>query len=136
MQTFLPLPDFAASARCLDDRRLGKQRVEALQLLNGSFANHPASRMWRGYELCLVVYGLVVCQEWISRGYKDTCWLKVAAHAPVDASCTWDALPKPPWLGDERLHSSHRSNLLRKDSLHYSQFGWAEVPVAGYFWPV
>ena len=33
MQTFLPYPDFAASAAALDDRRLGKQRVEALQVL-------------------------------------------------------------------------------------------------------
>ena len=33
MQTFLPDPDFARSARCLDRLRLGKQRVEVLQLL-------------------------------------------------------------------------------------------------------
>ena len=33
MQTFLPYPDFAASAAALDTRRLGKQRVEALQVL-------------------------------------------------------------------------------------------------------
>lgn len=33
MQTFLPYPDFEQSAKCLDMRRLGKQRVEVLQLL-------------------------------------------------------------------------------------------------------
>ncbi|MDQ1681515.1 MAG: hypothetical protein QOH99_56, partial [Frankiaceae bacterium] len=33
MQTFLPYADFGASARVLDDRRLGKQRVETLQIL-------------------------------------------------------------------------------------------------------
>jgi len=33
MQTFLPYPDFAASSAVLDDRRLGKQRVEALQIV-------------------------------------------------------------------------------------------------------
>ena len=33
MQTFLPYPDFARSARCLDNRRLGKQRVESYQIL-------------------------------------------------------------------------------------------------------
>ena len=48
MQTFLPYPDFVASARCLDRRRLGKQRVEVLQLLRAllvpgsGWANHPA----------------------------------------------------------------------------------------------
>ena len=33
MQTFLPYPDFARSAQALDMRRLGKQRVEVLQIL-------------------------------------------------------------------------------------------------------
>ena len=34
MQTFLPYPSMGQSVRCLDYRRLGKQRVEALQILN------------------------------------------------------------------------------------------------------
>jgi hypothetical protein len=33
MQTFLPYPDFAKSAAVLDNKRLGKQRVECLQIL-------------------------------------------------------------------------------------------------------
>ena len=33
MQTFLPFPDFQQSAAVLDRVRLGKQRVEALQIL-------------------------------------------------------------------------------------------------------
>ncbi|GAA3827626.1 pyrimidine dimer DNA glycosylase/endonuclease V [Nocardioides panacisoli] len=33
MQTFLPYADFARSARSLDPKRLGKQRVEALQVV-------------------------------------------------------------------------------------------------------
>lgn len=33
MQTFLPFPDFKQSAQCLDNKRLGKQRVECLQIL-------------------------------------------------------------------------------------------------------
>ena len=33
MQTFLPYPDFAKSAMCLDNKRLGKQRIECLQIL-------------------------------------------------------------------------------------------------------
>ena len=33
MQTFLPYEDFRASARVLDRQRLGKQRVEAKQIL-------------------------------------------------------------------------------------------------------
>ena len=33
MQTFLPYANFHMSARCLDDKRLGKQRVECLQIM-------------------------------------------------------------------------------------------------------
>ena len=53
MQTFLPYPDFLDSAQCLDYRRLGKQRVEAMQIHNivsgkrstGGWINHPAVKM-------------------------------------------------------------------------------------------
>jgi len=34
MQTFLPYENFEESARALDDRRLGKQRVEAKQIID------------------------------------------------------------------------------------------------------
>ena len=35
MQTFLPYADFKRSAESLDNKRLGKQRVEAMQIYNG-----------------------------------------------------------------------------------------------------
>ena len=63
MQTFLPVADFAESARLLDSPRLGKQRVETLQILRAlelpdyGWANHPAVRMWRGRTPALVAYG-------------------------------------------------------------------------------
>ena len=34
MQTFLPYKSMGQSVRCLDYKRLGKQRVEAFQILN------------------------------------------------------------------------------------------------------
>src|SRR3954469_7896888 len=53
MQTFLPVADFEESARLLDSPRLGKQRVETLQVLRAlelpdyGWANHPVATMWR-----------------------------------------------------------------------------------------
>ncbi|MER7983892.1 MSMEG_6728 family protein [Streptomyces sp. NPDC095817] len=79
MQTFLPYPDFTQSAAVLDQARLGKQRVEALQVLRGltvpgyGWRNHPAVRMWTGYEEALVRYGLDVCAMWVADGHADTC---------------------------------------------------------------
>lgn len=134
MQTFLPYQDFVESARCLDYRRLGKQRVECLQILNAlegkskGWTNHPATRMWRGYEDALRLYMCVVVWEWTDRGYRNNIVL------PRDF--VTDAFRYPPWLGDERLHASHKSNLLRKDPVHYGQFGWTEPNDLKYFWPI
>lgn len=130
MQTFLPFPNFRESAHVLDVKRLGKQRVEALQLIRGSWPNHPASKMWRGYEWWLGVYGLCVCEEWRSRGYKDTCFDKILHEmrnfVPGEV---------PPWFGNESFHASHRSNLLRKNPQHYSKF-FQEIDDLPYIWPV
>jgi hypothetical protein len=131
MQTFLPYPSFERSARCLDWRRLGKQRLEARQILralqhgSGGWFNHPAVRMWLGFEPALVSYGNVMIIEWSQRGYHNTMEL-----------LTVMGLEQPPWLGMEKLHASHRSNLLRKDPEWYAQFGWLEGPELPYYWPV
>ena len=65
MQTFLPYTSFEDVARTLDRKRLGKQRVEGMQILNvlakppnytGAWVHHPAVKMWRGYEDALKQY--------------------------------------------------------------------------------
>lgn len=139
MQTFLPLADFAASARVLDRARLGKQRVECLQLTRAllvpglRFATHPACRMWRGSVGLLIEYGVAICDEWIGRGYRDTVRATLTdtylKHAPPES------FGRPHWLGSEAFHASHRSALLAKDPTHYGQFGWTEIPMIQYAWP-
>lgn len=141
MQTFLPSPSYSESARILDYRRLGKQRVETKQILlamsktSGGWVNHPATKMWRGYEVELCQYGLHMCCEWVRRGYKDT-----LGEFFMDSLWQYESdgrtLALPPWMGDERIHASHRSNLLRKDREFYSQYGWAEPDDMPYIWPV
>jgi len=132
MQTFLPYPNFRESAQCLDYKRLGKQRVEAFQILNAlagkykGWVNHPATLMWRGYEKALAVYHNVVIREWVRRGYRNSMpYFAIAGKAIM-----------PWWLGIDDLHASHRSNLLLKDLEYYSQFNWAEPATLPYWWPV
>jgi hypothetical protein len=118
VQTFLPYPDLRASSQVLDDRRLGKQRVETFQILRAltwpayAWKNHPAVRMWRGFVPGLVAYGLENCREWTRRGYADSVAPQLlgwsGGRPPVDPAL-------PPWFGVEALHLSHRSALLRKD---------------------
>lgn len=138
MQTFLPYPSFYDSARVLDNRRLGKQRVEAYQILrtlcgqSQGWRHHPAVRMWRGHECVLMSYAMIIASEWIDRGYDDTVFDKlVAMHEKYCCRIT----NIPPWLGNEAFHASHRSNLLRKDPVWYGQFGWVEPPTLPYIWP-
>lgn len=133
MQTFLPYADFHRTAQVLDPRRLGKQRVEAHQILSTladptrkSWQHHPAVLMWRGYEDALRAYMNAMIEEWKLRGYTNTMQLAVVRSPLI----------LPPWLGDERLHSSHRANLLRKDPEFYGSYGWSESTEMPYFWPV
>jgi len=146
VQTFLPYPDFAASAAVLDVRRLGKQRVEALQVLRAmtvpdyGWRHHPAARMWAGYDEALVRYGLEMCAAWTAGGRADT----VAATLVADLGRVARTQPElaaagelPPWLGWEPLHRSHRSALLRKDPAYYRPRFGSDLPDdLPYEWPV
>lgn len=170
MQTFLPKPDFVESAKCLDRQRLGKQRVEAKQILLANLQgptifydiigkkylfgveirnrnrsdhreerktpwyNHPAVRMWRGYDKALCLYGMCICQEWIKRGYRDSLydWFYTRLmNLPGTDNF-------PDWIGSDEVHTSHRARLLYKNPEWYCQFGWTEKPRGdsdGYMWP-
>ena len=148
MQTFLPYPDFEASARVLDDRRLGKQRVEALQIVRGltvpgyGWRHHPAVKMWRGHLEALGRYGLTVVEVWVETGRGDTCAATLGAD--LDAAGVTEVRSQrelaevgalPPWLGDEEFHRAHQSALVRKDPDHYRRW-FPDVPDdLPYIWP-
>ena len=136
MQTFLPYADLDLSVECLDNKRLGKQRVEALQIHNivsgkrtsGGWLNHPAVVMWRGYPDALALYHTTWIDAWVARGFRNT-----MQHIPLPDG----VITMPPWFGDEVFHQSHRSNLLRKDSSYYAeQFELGLSPDLPYYWPM
>lgn len=137
MQTFLPYITFQQSVSCLDRQRLGKQRVEAMQILNiltgvnpnARWKNHVAVRMWDGYEDALKLYHNLAVEEWVRRGYNNTMKL-------YDIPDRKDII-KPSWCFDSRLVISHRCNLLRKDFDYYvKHFGDKYDVDAPYWWPV
>lgn len=134
MQTFLPYSSFSQSMACLDDSRLGNQVYrEGMTLLRGGWPNHPASKMWRGYEQALANYLFHGYLELRRRGkdYTGRPW-----QIELEEASRGFDIEYPPWLGDERLHSTHRANLLRKDPVWYGKYGWTEEPTEGYWWPV
>lgn len=131
MQTFLPYPDFKKSSKVLDNKRLGRQRAEVLTILRGKWANHPASKMWRGYEYQLAEYGLAVCREWKKRGYIDNTEKKIRSEQKKHRD---KGLPE--WFGNRKFHRAHKSNLLRKNPLHYKDI-FKNIPDnLPYIWPV
>lgn len=148
MQTFLPWPDFEASARALDPKRLGKQRVECIQVVRGltvptyGWRHHPAVKMWRGHLEALGRYALTCCEVWVEHGHGDTCAATLGADLATAGVTTIRSQAElaetgglPPWLGDEDFHRSHRSSLVRKDPTHYRPL-FPDVPDdLPYVWP-
>jgi Pyrimidine dimer DNA glycosylase len=140
VQTFLPFPDFSESARALDTARLGKQRVEALQVLRAiviptyGWQTHPAMQMWRGYVPALTRYALDMADEWTNQGHPDTTRPLIAEFAP-EADVEGASLVVPSWLGNEALHLSHRSNLVRKAPEIYEPLFPGVPDDLPYVWP-
>lgn len=138
MQTFLPYPNYHATASVLDYRRLGKQRVETYQILralNGEtsgWVNHPATNMWRGHERSLVAYGVTICAEWKARGYVDNMQARIGEYMYKFP----ESHGVPSWLGNQELHRSHQSNLIRKFPEYYGPLFPGVPDDLPYIWPV
>jgi len=121
----------------LDSKRLGNQRVEARMILRWlrNPAEYPRQQnagytiMWKGYEDALCLYYNACCEEWARRGGQNI----VCQPEPVSKN-----VRLPPWLGDDKMHKTHRSALLYKLPDHYKQFGWEREisdPKVEYLWP-
>ena len=149
MQTFTPYSSFEASARALDTKRLGKQRVEVIQIVRAltvpgyGWASHPAVLMWKGYEEALGRYGLTMCDVWLGLGFGDTCAATIAedlAKVGIETIRPYEELQAagalPGWLFTEEVQRSHQSSLVRKDPDHYRPL-FPDVPDdIEYHWPV
>ena len=145
MNTFITDFDMAQNARNLDDKRLGKQRVEALQIAEcllikkSRWKNHPAVRMWRGYERYLIdPYLLFILNEWEHRRFKNwRCYEKYLhfKYIILDGMTFPHYVKRPPWITEEFIES-HRSNLIRKKPEHYRPLFPHTKEGLEYIWPV
>lgn len=129
MQTFITYSTLEECAAVLDYRRLGKQRVEALQIEEAivygtGWCDHSASRMWEDWIPFLRQYRRFITLEWCWRGYRNAMPIpRLDRRAPV-----------PDWWGHPRLMRSHRAALLHKDYDFYSHY-WRLTPELNYYWP-
>jgi hypothetical protein len=142
MQTFMPHDSYEESAQALDTKRLRNQRNECKVILKtllgeypvtrtgrpGGWPNHPATKMWKGYEYALCCYALEICirREQIT-GDLTEFFESRKAQLPPGGS--------PLWMGLWTFHESHRSNLVRKDPDYYGP-KWPDArPGLEYVWP-
>ena len=138
MQIFLPYSDMVESLRTLDNKRLGKQRVETYQIISAitrrpkldgtpykGWLNHPCTVMWRNYVPALQHYLNLSITEWMLRGFNNTMNFE---------QIEYEKLVFPPFMGNNRFHSSHRANLLKKEPEFYQKYGWTENPKDPYVW--
>lgn len=132
MNTFIVDSDPKICALILDNKRLGKQRVECCQLLramertSGGWIHHPATLMWKSHVSALKYYTNCMIEEWCKRGFKNT-----IPFFDVEVQ------EMPPWMHWHQLQKSHQASLLRKDFAYYSKY-WnnlGEYMEYKYVWP-
>jgi len=153
MQVFMSEYTFEESAKVLDNKRLVKQLLEGRQILAAlagqtkGWRNHPATRMFEGYEPALFDYLYYVAKEMEQRGYKtENNWNEIARLALVHFTVDSD-YEMPPWFVDRAtLHSvvtTHRRSLYNKAPELYPQYEY-EASIGAdfvccdrcnYYWP-
>lgn len=141
MQTFMTHDNYMDTAKALDNKRLGKQRVEAYQILKalrgdyndtGAWVNHPATVMWRNHQYELALYGLTISMEFYERGFNG--YNMVETFNGFTAQLRRENTERYPWwVNDELLRYTHQSNLVRKDADYYDFNVPNNIP---YVWPL
>lgn len=165
MQTFLPYIDFNDCAAVIDKKRSWKQVVECKQILcalnyDGApedwkqlaswtkrpYLNHPAVKMWAGYEDLLALYYNVFLKHALDVLKINTTMQPiknpgVAAYEKLMAKKDFAAKAAPDkfpfWFFDADFHRSYRARLIEKDPEYYrDQFPGDEGFNGGkYLWP-
>ncbi len=133
MQVFLPENSFADCAKVLDQKRLVKQLLEGRQIMSilanespgGAWRNHPAVKMFVGYEASLYNYLKAIRNEMDLRGYKwENNWNVIKDTYKRNFS-NQDKNKNPDWMNDYRwvkVMVTHRGRLYEKAPELYPQY--------------
>ena len=122
MQTFLPYASYVETALCLDDKRLIKQILEAVQIfkviknpLAKGWQNHPAVNQWRNHPGQLMRYAYTLCHEYTTRFNKT--------HKYEDQIREYLKLNliegQPKFVTNSAYNDNHKAILLGKDFNYY-----------------
>jgi len=116
--------NFNTSASLLDSKRLGSTIYESIHILASilhknmdlvnpkrDVSNHPASKLWIGYERELGAYIYAHIEEWCNRGYKTDVNLK--NYHIITSGLGRGIYHIPKWISNE-LIETHRNVIYRK----------------------
>ena len=132
MQLYLPYPDFEKSVQCLTTNHLNRVRTNC-QLMAKAFLEpsrwcyHPSFKAWKPYYKAFQYYHDCVVKEWIGRGFNTKAVL-FGAPKPERKDMPW-------FIGNDRYHSSMRSNLIRLNFTYKERCEWVEDGKQPYLWP-
>lgn len=134
--TWVPSRDFRESAAMLDAERLRQQLRDNVTvadvLLSGDvkkLLRCPAAQLWAGYGEWFAAYVMAMIDEATSRGWvvnagvdvittlRERMGMSMEAFVNSAVQTVLEAmeLQGPKWLGDERIHRSHRAALASGD---------------------
>lgn len=162
MQTFITGGGDSHGVANLDSKRLNKQLLEGRQILNVlvtiqkdpaakvAWRNHPAVKMWAGYEFALYSYLLWVETECRKREIQTE--KNMAAIVDLAMELDGSSLGRvPAWWTDpvrkDRIITSHRASLYKKDPDYYAEWkfesDWVDAhryavvccDRCNYYWP-
>lgn len=137
MQIFFPYAQPIKVGECLDNRRLNKQILECLQILSVNTGidigwkipkyvrNHPNTLLWKNDSPFLILYGLILCDEYKKRKKNK----KIHKCHSIFIDKFFEYAMKSDYLFRDNLkHVSpelckkHQRLLYEKNPVHYSQF--------------
>jgi hypothetical protein len=137
MQTWITDYDFYKSASNLDTKRLGSQIYEGIHILASlldvndklvnpkrNVKNHPAAKLWIGYEKELLFYIHEHLWFWFGKNYSSIINYenyKILLHV-----LGWCSAKTLNWITDN-LIQTHRSALIQKNPDHYRRI-WPDCP--------
>ena len=142
VNTFILTNSPVECMKLLDYRRLGKQRVEAKQIVDtiekntNGWKNHPVSKMWKNNIVGLKYYINCCIDEWVKRGYKNT-MKKYDLSEYLLPDGTYDELKILPWFYfNKQIQESFKASLLRKNNEYYKDVISCDTKYMshGYIW--
>ena len=145
VNTFIVSTNLKKNFKILDRRRLGKQRLECLQIINAlegtstGYINHSATKAFysenkkelKNNIKALKIYYNYCLREWIKRGYKNSMEF-YTIYKDIDKDTyeeytsynnRREGIVYMPWFFSYRpFILSHQASLLRKEKDYYKEY--------------